>query len=137
MAEIRPWYRWTLIAASVCGSLLAVRPADAAGPARLSADLADHLAAGSQAIDVIVHGDRATVNALAARYNLVVRRYLKSGAVIRVNTGQLAALQADGGDVAVSRPTELNAPEARLDQNRRDKEGCMSGPRPLIIVWGD
>ena len=25
--------------------------------ARLSADLADHLAAGSQAIDVIVHGD--------------------------------------------------------------------------------
>ena len=31
--------------------------------ARLSADLADHLAAGSQSIDVIVHGDQATVDA--------------------------------------------------------------------------
>ena len=42
--------------------------------ARLSADLADHLAAGSQAIDVIVHGDAASIDALARQYNLVVKR---------------------------------------------------------------
>src|SRR5579885_1496567 len=70
-------------------------PAFAAHKARLSADLADKLAAGSQTIDVIVHGNRATVDALAARYNLVVKRYLHSGAVLRVNAGQLAALRDD------------------------------------------
>jgi len=37
----------------------------AAGPhrARVSADLTDHLTAGSQNIDVIVHGDKAEVDA--------------------------------------------------------------------------
>ncbi len=63
--------------------------------ARLSADLQDHLQAGSQAIDVIVHGDRGTVDALATRYNVRVARYLSSGAVLRVTAGQLAALQQD------------------------------------------
>src|SRR4051794_33119377 len=72
-----------------------VQPA-AAGPARLSGDLADKLNAGDAVIDVIVHGDRATVDALAARYNVVVKRYLKTGGVLRVTAGQLAALQADG-----------------------------------------
>ena len=67
----------------------------AAHRARLSADLADHLASGSQAIDVIVHGDTATVDALASRYNLIIKKYLKSGAVLRVNAGQLDALQKD------------------------------------------
>ncbi|PYR39002.1 MAG: hypothetical protein DMF93_15040 [Acidobacteria bacterium] len=65
--------------------------------ARLSADLADHLNAGSQAIRVIVHGSRDEVDALAARYNLVVGRYMTSGAVLLVNAGQLAALRDDGG----------------------------------------
>ncbi|MEO8257375.1 MAG: S8 family serine peptidase [Acidobacteriota bacterium] len=63
--------------------------------ARLSADLADHLAAGSQSIDVIVHGDRAAVDALASRYNLLVARRLRSGGVLRVNAGQLDALRRD------------------------------------------
>ena len=75
--------------------------------ARLSADLADHLASGSQSIDVIVHGDAAQVAAVAARYNLVVARRMKSGAVLRVNAGQLDALQKDAdvdhlsGDLAI------------------------------------
>jgi serine protease AprX len=63
--------------------------------ARLSADLADHLAHGSQAIDVIVHGTPAQVDTMAARYNLVMTRRMKSGAVLRVNAGQLDALQKD------------------------------------------
>jgi hypothetical protein len=49
-------------------------PAGAAGrKARLSADLAGHLAAGSASIDVIVHGTRAEVDALAWKYNVRVR----------------------------------------------------------------
>src|SRR5207248_7118348 len=63
--------------------------------ARLSADLADHLATGSQTIRVIVHGSRAEVDAIAARYNLAVTRYMTSGAVLTVNAGQLAALRDD------------------------------------------
>ena len=63
--------------------------------ARVSADLADHLVAGSSSIDVIVDGDQQKVDALATRYNLVVTRRMKSGAVLHVNAGQLDALQRD------------------------------------------
>src|SRR5437660_946332 len=49
-----------LIVAFLCAAVGV--PAEAAHRARLSADLADHLAAGSQTIDVIVHGDKATVD---------------------------------------------------------------------------
>ena len=39
-------------------------------------------------------------NRLAARYNLVVKRYLRSGAVLRVTAGQLASIRddVDAGD---------------------------------------
>src|SRR5215471_19341542 len=75
--------------------LLAAAPAAAAHQARLSADLTDHLSAGSQAIRVIVHGTRAEVDALAARYNLQIVKYMQSGAVFLVNAGQLDALRQD------------------------------------------
>jgi hypothetical protein len=48
-------------------SLVSAAPALAAHRARLSADLVDHVTAGSQAINVIVHGDKAAVDTLAAR----------------------------------------------------------------------
>jgi serine protease AprX len=63
--------------------------------ARLSADLAEDLAAGSPVIDVIVHGSRPEVDTLARRYNLRVRRYLRSGGVFRLTAGQLDALSQD------------------------------------------
>jgi serine protease AprX len=64
--------------------------------ARLSADLADHLTTGSSSsVEVIIDGDKATVDRLASRYNLVVKRYMRSGGVVRVNAGQLSALQSD------------------------------------------
>ena len=74
---------------------LAAAPAAAAHKARLSADLADHLRAGTPSIDVIVHGTRQEVEALAARYNLRVVKHLKSGAVLRMTAGELDALQRD------------------------------------------
>jgi serine protease AprX len=75
--------------------VLAAAPAAAGHKARLSADLADHLRAGSPSIDVIVHGTRQEVEALATRYNLRVRKLLKSGAVLRVTAGELDALLQD------------------------------------------
>jgi len=84
----------TLLSASF---VFAAAPSAAAGAhnARVSADLADHLSAGSQAIRVIVHGTRAEVDALATRYNLRVARHLESGAVFVVTAGQLAAMRQD------------------------------------------
>src|SRR5471030_1948309 len=86
----------TLAASTVLSLLLTAVPAAAtAHNARLSADLVDHLSAGSQSIRVIVHGSRADVDALAKRYNLKVARYMQSGAVLLVNAGQLAAIRQD------------------------------------------
>jgi serine protease AprX len=90
-----------LVGCVVFASLAMAVPAAADGGgsnghrARLSADLSDHLNVGSQAIRVIAHGTRAEVDALAARYNLRVARYLASGAVFVVNAGQLEALRQD------------------------------------------
>jgi len=81
-------------------ALLTAAPAEAQRHhARLSADLSDHLAAQSPRIDVIVHGTRAEVDALAARYNLVVKRYMKEGGVLRVKAREerCAALSSRGG----------------------------------------
>ncbi len=98
----------------VTALLIAAPAAYAAGAhrARLSADLQDHLNAGSQAIEVIVHGDRATVDAIAARYNLVVAKYLASGAVLRVTAGQLAALQQDEAVDHLSGNTPIRVSDA-------------------------
>ena len=85
----------TVITAMACVSLAAPAQAQHQHRARLSADLADHLAAGSSSVEVIVNGDKAAVDRLAARYNLVVKRYMRSGGVLRVNAGQLSALQSD------------------------------------------
>jgi serine protease AprX len=81
--------------AMACASLATPAQAQHQHRARLSADLADHLSAGSSSVEVIVSGDRAAVDRLAARYNLVVKRYLRSGGVLRANAGQLSALQSD------------------------------------------
>src|SRR5687768_2400522 len=86
----------TLVAGAVCAVAVAGPNPSFAQGARLSADLAQLLAANAPAIDVIVHGDEAAVNALAARHGAVIFRYLRMGAVLRVSAQQLAALQADG-----------------------------------------
>src|SRR5215471_2954058 len=85
----------SVFVAAACTAL--ATPAQAQHPhrARLSADLADPLSAGSSSVEVIVDGDKAAVDRLAARYNLVVTRYMRSGGVLRVNAGQLSALQQD------------------------------------------
>src|SRR5437870_11186789 len=110
-------------AVGVLVCIFAAPAAAASHRARVSADLADHLAAGSQAIDVIVESDKAAVDALAARYNLVVRRYLRSGAVVRVNAGQLDALQQDAaidhlsGDIRIwSNAVDVTAESIGADQ---------------------
>ncbi len=99
MASVRRVARSAMVAAALLS--IAV-PSFAERRARLSTDLADHLAAGTQSIDVIVQGDRSTVEGLASRYAVAVKRRLKSGAVLRVNAGQLDAIARDGSVDALS-----------------------------------
>src|SRR5262249_28335605 len=114
--------RSDLITLAVVAMIGAAPPVFAAHQARLSADLSDHLAAGSQTIDVIVHGDAATVNAFATPYNLTVKRYLKSGAALRVTAGQLVALQQDdsidhlSGDIPIRATGDVTAESIGADQ---------------------
>ena len=98
-------------------------PALAAHRARLSADLQDHLAAGSPAINVIVHGTDNDIAAITARYGVKVKRHLRSGAVLTVTAGQLDALAADdsvdhlSGDVKIhSTMDEVTAQSIGADQ---------------------
>src|SRR6266851_10114407 len=110
----------TLIGFAACCVLSAAAAAAPASAhkARVSADLEDHLSAGSQTIRVIVHGTRSEVDAVAARYNLQVARYMKSGAVLEVNAGQLAALRDDdtmdhlSGDIRIKSSVDATAIEA-------------------------
>ena len=96
------------VTAGVCVVAAASTPALAQHRARVSADLADHLAAGSQSIDVIVHGDAASIGQIATRYNLVVKRHMKSGAVFTVTAGQLDALTQDDSLDHLSGDTKIH-----------------------------
>jgi len=113
--------RLSTVALALAGTLMAA-PAQAEHHARLSADLADHLSAGSQLIDVIVHGDAASVSALARRYNLSVKKSLKEGAVLRVNAGQLDALRRDetqdhlSGDIRIRSIADVTTEAIGADQ---------------------
>ena len=84
-----------LIAVFLLGA--SIQPAAAQHRARLSEDLARNLAAGSQTIDVIIHGNAQEVAVLAQKYNLHIRKSMRSGAVVRMNASQLAVVQNDGG----------------------------------------
>jgi excisionase family DNA binding protein len=123
--EDRPVPRTTIVSAVLVAAVLVggfARPALAQHRARLSADLADRLAAGAQDIDVIVQGTGADIDTLATRYNLVIRRRMQSGAVLHVNAGQLDALQRDeavdhlSGDVRVQSLDEVTAETIGADQ---------------------
>src|SRR5262245_54988503 len=83
------------VAISTALFLTTAIPSQAQHKARLSSDLEKHLENGSQQISVIVNGDRQTADNLARRYSLVIKKYLKDGAVIQMTAGQLAAVQQD------------------------------------------
>src|SRR5262245_19476321 len=114
--------RCAVIAAA--GLLLAApRPAAAAHSERMRADLSDHLAVGSQTIDLIVHGDAAEIDALGTRYNVRVKKQLKGAAVLQLTAGQLDALSRDeavdhlSGDLRIQSSTiEVTAESIGADQ---------------------
>src|SRR5687768_12485430 len=83
------------------GSLVVASAIGASGPAaqhraHLSDDLLRHGSSRSSTrARVIVHGDRGSLEALAARHGVGVVRWLDGGAVLRLNGRELSALAAD------------------------------------------
>ena len=70
--------------------------AEAAPKARLSRDLSDAIAANAAgARDVILQADQATIDAVAARHGATIKKWLKTGAVLTVDSSSLADLSAD------------------------------------------
>jgi serine protease AprX len=111
-------------------------PLGAAHRARLSADLADHLNAGSSSISVIVHGTKAEVDALASRYNLAVKRWMKSGAVLQVTAGQLDALSQDEAVDHLSGDIPIRASDVTTEAIGADQVWNGVGGLPKITGAG-
>ena len=104
---------------SVAAVAMSVAPS-AAGPgghrARVAADVAQQVATGATS-DVIVRGTPDVIYDLAQRHGLRIKRTLKSGAVVELNSAGLAALAGDPGVPAIAadrliRPTMAVTTEA-------------------------
>jgi len=128
--------RFALAGCTAALLLVLAAPAGAAHRARLSADLADHLVAGSPSIQVIVHGTKAEIDALATRYNLVVKRRMKSGAVLQVTAGQLDALAQDESVDHLSGDIKIRASDVTTEAIGADQVWEGVGGLPKITGAG-
>ena len=83
-------------------------PASAQHRARLSSDLAAELGSPTRAdVPVIVKGDAAALQALAARHGLRVRKVLEAGVVLEGSAGQLDDAAADPAFAHMSLDAEV------------------------------
>jgi subtilisin family serine protease len=123
------------VLASAAIVLLTSLPAAAQHRARLSADLAKSLRAGSPSIDVIVHGDKASVDAAAHRHGLAVKKYLKSGAVLHVTAGQLAELSLDDAYDHLSSDSPIHSSDVTTETIEANE--VWAGIGPIAKLTGD
>src|SRR6185436_17690961 len=89
-------FRIAVVTALIAGTSLGLRGAAPEHRAGLSDDLLGHKARRTSArARVIVHGDDATLEALARRHGVRILRKLAGGAVLAANSSELEALTAD------------------------------------------
>ena len=101
--------------------------------ARLSADLRITSRPDPRRSTSSCTATRRTVDALAARYNLVVKRYLTSGAVLRVTAGQLAALRRRrDGRSSVGRHPDSRAADVTAESIGADQVWAGAGDLPAL-----
>src|SRR5436309_240217 len=90
--------RLTVVTVLFAASALTLRGAPATHRAHLSDDLVRHVARHTKArARVIVRGDQATVDDIAARHHLQVVRHMAHAAVLAANSDEMAELAADAG----------------------------------------
>ena len=132
------------VAAIVGLSVLGLRGAQPEHHAHLSDDLQRHVA--RQAKDrarVVVHGDAAAIDALAARHHVQVVRRLEHGAVLTANAAEIAQLASDdgvdhlSGDVPVRTWMSVSNASTAADQTRAGVGGLLGiGAVPGVTGQG-
>ncbi|MCU1385560.1 MAG: hypothetical protein JWL71_4257 [Acidobacteria bacterium] len=121
-----------VVAAIVATSALGVRGAGEGHRAHLSDDLKIHLDGHAKArARVIVHGDPATVAAIAARHHLQVLRQSERFAVLAADGAELAGLASDtaidhlSGDAPVQHTMSVSIKSTAADLARAGTSGLL------------
>jgi len=105
---LRVLFAWATV---LVASVVSVPDAVAGGRrARVSEDLARRIDAGDpSSTSVIITGTQASIDAIAARHGVIVRKRLKTGAVLEVDGSQLGALANDASVEALSGDHDVRA----------------------------
>jgi serine protease AprX len=126
--------RGSLVLILLVGSALGLRGSGIEHRAHLSDDLVGHQARHTTArARVIVHGDAATLDALASRHHVQIVRRLAAGAVVSANSDELADLAADAaidhlsGDLPVKTWMSVSNKSTAADQVRAGVPGGFLG----------
>ena len=124
-------------------SVLTLRGAPAPHRAHLSDDLLRHVGrATTGRARVIVHGDQATIDALAARHHVQILRRMKHSAVLAANSAEMSGLAADSaidhlsGDVPVRNWMSVSNQSTAADQTRAGYSGGLLGIGSIAPVTG-
>jgi serine protease AprX len=132
-----------LIVALVAGSAFSLRGTAAEHHAHLSDGLLAHLAKQTTVrTHVIVHGDAATLDALASRHHLQILRRLANGAVLAANSAELTDLAGDvgvdhlSGDPAVKPWMSVSNQSTAADLTRAGQGGGLLGLGAIPAVSG-
>lgn len=125
-------FRIAVVTALIAGASLGLRGAAPEHRAGLSDDLLGHKARRTSArARVIVHGDDATLEALARRHGVRILRKLAGGAVLAANSRELEALTADNevdhlsGDTLVQSWMSVSDKATAADQTRAGVSGLL------------
>jgi len=137
-------YKSVAVIALLLSSGLGLHGAPRSHRALLSSDLLRHVERKTTArARVFVHGDEATIDALAARYHVQVLRRLEHGAVVAANSAELDALGADAGvdhlsgDVPVRTWMSVSNQSTAADQTRAGTSGLLGiGAIPGVTGQG-
>ena len=125
-------YRVVAVVGIFCLSGLGLRGAPRDHRAHLSDDLLTHVGRKTSArARVLVHGDAATIDSLAARYHLQVVRRLEHAAVVAANSAEIDALGSDAavdhlsGDIPVKTWMSISNQSTAADQVRAGTSGLL------------
>src|SRR4051812_7643781 len=125
-------YKVVAVVGIFCLSGLGLRGAPREHRSHLSDDLLSHVGRKTSArARVLVHGDAATIDALAARYHLQVVRRLERAAVVAANSAEIDALGSDdavdhlSGDLPVKTWMAVSSQATAADQVRAGTSGLL------------
>jgi serine protease AprX len=125
-------YKVVAVVGIFCCSGLGLRGAPRDHRAHLSDDLLRHIERKTPArARVLVHGDAATIDALATRYHLQVVRRLEHAAVVAANSAEIDALGSDAavdhlsGDIPVKTWMSVSNQSTAADQVRAGTSGLL------------